>query len=280
VATTTAGDGVAIYYETWGRGEPLLLLPGLGADLRLWVCQRHVFGRRFRCIALDSRGAGRSGKPVGPYSLEQMAADAVAVLDAEGIGSAHLLGFSMGSYAAQLLAVRHPERVRSLVLAGTACRHHSWRRDLLGEWVALASERGMHVMARRALPWLVGPRTIRRFGLGLNLLWPLILSQPAAAFAAQVGALLDASDEYCSELATVAAPTLVLAGAHDRLTPPPEAEQVANLVPGAELAVIGGAGHAVMVEAAPEFNLAVLSFLSTVTETTPPRVSADLTRSG
>jgi 3-oxoadipate enol-lactonase len=262
VATATAGDGVEIYYETWGRGEPLLLLPGLGADLRIWVCQRLVFGRRHRCIALDSRGAGRSGKPPGPYSLEAMAADAVAVLDAEGIDSAHILGYSMGSYAAQILGVRYPERVRSLILAGTACRHHPWRRELLAGWAATAGERGVHVMARQALPWLVGPRTVRRFGLGINLAWPLILSQPAPAFAAQVGALLDASDEYCAALASITAPTLVVAGTEDRLTPPADAEQVAGAVPGARLALIPGAGHGLMLEAAPEFNLAVLGFLA------------------
>jgi 3-oxoadipate enol-lactonase len=262
VARATAGDGVDIYYETWGRGEPLLLLPGLGADLRIWVCQRMVFGRRYRCIALDSRGAGRSGKPPGPYSLEDMAADAVAVLDAEGVDSARILGYSMGSYVAQILAVRYPERVRSLVLAGTACRHHPWRRELLAGWMATAAERGVHVMARQALPWLVGPRTVRRFGLGINLAWPLILSQPAPAFAAQVGALLDAPDEYCSELAGITAPTLVVVGSEDRLTPPADAEQVAGFVPGARLALIPGAGHGLMMEAAPEFNLAVLGFLA------------------
>ena len=159
MATAQAGDGTVIYYETWGRGEPLLLISGLATDLRIWACQRLVFGRRFRCIALDNRGSGRSGKPDGPYSLEQMAADAVAVLDAEGVGRAHVVGHSMGSYIAQVMAVEHADRLRSLTLAGTACRHQPWRLELLDRWQETARTRGVHAWARRAFPYLLGPRT-------------------------------------------------------------------------------------------------------------------------
>jgi 3-oxoadipate enol-lactonase len=265
VAKVRAGDGTEIYYETWGRGEPLLLLPGLGGDVRIWACQRLAFGRRYRCIAVDHRGSGRSGKPPGPYSLMEMAADATAALDAEGVASAHVLGYSMGSYPAQILALTQPPRVRSLVLVASSSRHHFWRRQLLADWSEVARGRGVHVMARRAFPYLLGRRTARRFGLWLNLLWPLILSQPAHAFAAQVDALLDFSDEYRLYLAQITVPTLVLVGAQDRLTPPGDAEELAALVPGARLQIVGGAGHALMVEAAPDFNIAVLDFLAGVT---------------
>jgi 3-oxoadipate enol-lactonase len=261
--TARAGDGAGIYYETWGRrgGEPLLLIPGLTADLRIWACQRLVFGRRYRCIAVDNRGSGRSDKPPGPYSLAQMADDALAVLDAEGVDAAHILGYSMGSFAAADLALVHPERVRSLVLAGATCRHHQWRRELLTAWVEVARSRGVPVMVRRASPWLLGP-TGRRFGLAMSLLWPLVLSQPAHAFAAQVEALLELSDEAAVGLGAINVPTLVLVGGADRLTPPADAEEVAALIPGSSLATIPGAGHGLMVEAAPGFNAAVLTFLA------------------
>lgn len=257
-----AGDGVEIYYETWGRGEPLLLIPGLGADLRIWACQRLAFGRRHRCIALDNRGAGRSGKPPGPYSLEQMAADAATVLDAERVDRAHVVAYSMGSYAAQILAVTQPERIRSLVLVGTARRHHDWRRDLLAGWADTAARDGVHVMARQALPWVMGPRNARRFGLWINLLWPLILQQPAHAFVAQVDALLAATEDTLEQLAGVATPTLVVAGGEDRLTPPEDADELAALVPGARSVTIAGAGHGLVIEAAAEFNEVVLGFLA------------------
>jgi 3-oxoadipate enol-lactonase len=259
VATAQAGDGTVIYYEAWGRGEPLLLLSGLATDLRIWACQRMVFGRRFRCIAVDNRGSGRSGKPDGPYTLEQMAADAAAVLDAEGIGRVHVVGHSMGSYIAQMLAVEHPDRVRSLTLAGTACRHQPWRLELLDCWKETAQNHGVHGWARRAFPYLLGPRTAWTLGLFINLLWPVILQQPAHGFDGQIAAILAAPD--CARLAGIAVPTLVVCGSRDTLTTPADAAEVASLIPAARVVTLRGAGHGMMLEAAPDFNEAVLGFL-------------------
>ena len=109
------------------------MIQGLGADKHGWTLQRLALAPGYRTVALDNRGAGRSDKPHGPYSLEQMADDAMAVLDDAGIESAHIVGASMGGAIAQIVALKHPERVRSLTLACTACRNHPWRRELLGE---------------------------------------------------------------------------------------------------------------------------------------------------
>jgi len=264
LATAQAGDGTVIYYEAWGRGEPLLLVSGLATDLRIWACQRMVLGRRFRCIALDNRGSGRSGKPEGPYTLEEMAADAVAVLDAEGVGRAHVVGHSMGSYIAQMLAVEHPDRLRSLTLAGTACRHQPWRLELLSRWQETARTQGVHAWARRAFPWLLGPRTAWTLGLFINLLWPVILQQPSHGFDGQIAALIGAPDDAPARLGGIEVPTLVLCGSKDTLTTPADAAEVASLVPGARLVTLKGAGHGLMLEAAPDFNEAVLSFLGDV----------------
>lgn len=275
MATARAGDGTAIYYETWGRGEPLLLISGLATDLRIWACQRLVFGRRFRCIAMDNRGAGRSEKPDGPYALEQMAADAIAVLDAEGIDRAHVLGHSMGSYVAQMLAVHHGDRLATLTLAGTACRHHPWRLDLLARWQETARNHGVHAWARRAFPHLLGPRTAWTFGLFINMLWPMILRQPAHAFDAQIEALLRAPDCERGRLESIDVPTLVVCGARDTLTTPADAAEVASLIPNARLVNLRRAGHGLMLEAAPDFNAAVLGFLS---EAARPTTAAARTR--
>jgi pimeloyl-ACP methyl ester carboxylesterase len=264
LATAQAGDGTSIYYEAWGRGEPLLFLSGLATDLRIWACQRLVFGRRFRCIAVDNRGSGRSGKPEGPYTLEQMAADAVAVLDAEGVGRAHVVGHSMGSYIAQVLAVEHPDRVRTLTLAGTACRHQPWRLELLARWQETARTHGVHAWARRAFPWLLGPRTAWTFGLFINLLWPIILQQPAHAFDSQMAALIGAPEDAPARLRGVEVPTLVVCGSRDTLTTPADAAEVAALIPGARVVILKGAGHGLMLEAAADFNNAVLEFLTGV----------------
>ena len=267
---TEGVDGARIHYEVAGRpdGEPLLLIQGVGADLKGWAAQRYALGRRHRLLLVDNRGAGGSDRPEGAYDLEVMASDAVAALDAEGIDSAHVMGASMGGVLAQIIVVRHPHRVRSLVLACTACHHHEWRVELLEGWAELAETRGMRALTGEAIRWLVGPRHHVRFRLPFGLLGPLVLNLPAHAFAAQARAITAMSDEVRDELRHVAVPTLVIVGSQDILTPLADSDELAELIPGAELSVIPGAAHGLMIEAANAFNERVLDFLVRVTDAT------------
>ena len=261
-----AGDGVGIHYEVWGRKDrtPVLMIQGLGTDSRGWALQRVPFGRRHHCIAPDNRGTGRSEKPAGAYDLEEMARDAVAALDAEGIERAHVMGASMGGVIAQIVAVRFPDRVRSLTLACTACRHHEWRRELLAEWADEVSRHGMQALAADGLRWLVGPRLQRRFGIWINVLARVILSMPPEPFVSQVQAILDMTDDVRFELHTVSVPTLVITGSQDALTPVGDAEEIAELIPGSRLVIVSGAAHGVMAEAPNAYNDTVLRFLAEV----------------
>lgn len=262
MAFATAADGTRLHYQVLGRSstEPLLMLQGLGTDLTGWTLQRLPFARRFRTIAMDNRGAGRSDKPFGRYTIEQMADDAVAVLDHAGVERAHVIGASMGGVVAQVLAVRHPERVASLVLVSTACRNFSWRRDLLSSWASMANERGTPFMARRAIRWVVGPRSLRRFWPALGWFGPLAFGLPAHAFASQVRAILDAPEDLADRLGELALPVLVVVGNQDILTPRGDSEELAERIPGAELVVISGAAHGLMVEHATTLNRVVLDF--------------------
>lgn len=277
MAFTRAADGTRIAFEVFGRadGEPLVLIQGLGADRRGWFRQRRAFGARFRCLALDNRGVGASDKPPGPYDLEVMADDVVAVLDAAGFSSAHLVGASLGGVLAQIVAVRHPERVRSLVLACTACRHLPWRRELFAEWAEVAEADGMRAFASRNLKWLVGSRSLRRFWPAMSVLGPLALNVPVESFVAQVRAILAADDDLRFALAEISAPTLVLVGSQDILTPLGDAEELASLIPGAELAVVSGGAHGFMAEHAGAFNRTVLAFLARVAVASSPPIDAD-----
>lgn len=262
-----AEDGVQIAYDRWGRrdGPPALLIQGLGTDSRGWALQRMAFGRRYRCFAPDNRGVGRTGAVPGPYSLDQMARDAVAVLDAEGVSRAHVIGASMGGVIAQIIGVLHPERTRSLVLACTSCRHHEWRREVLQEWaVAVLEGGGMAALGDDGLRWLVGPRLRKRFGMWLNILARILLHAAASGFAAQVQAILDAPDELRFELRHVRVPALVITGSQDALTPIGDAEELAEMIPYAQLVELRGAAHGLMVEAPNAFNDAVLDFLDRV----------------
>ena len=272
MAFAEAADGTRLHYEVFGarRGEPLLLIQGLGADSRGWLRQRRAFAGRYRCIVFDNRGAGRSDHPPAPYDLEVMAADAIAVLDAAGVGRAHILGVSMGGIFAQIIAVRHPDRVRSLVLACTACRHHEWRRALLAEWAATAAAHGMGPFARQAVRWLIGPRSLRRFWPAVGLVGPLAMTGSPDAFVAQVEAILAMDDALRGELAGVAVPSLVLVGSQDILTPMGDSEELAEEIPGAELVVVRGAAHGFMLEHGATFNRAVLEFLDRATRTSMP----------
>jgi len=265
--TVIATDGAEIAYDVWGRrdGEPLLMIQGLGTDSRGWALQRMAMGRRFRCYAPDNRGTGQSAKPPGPYDLNQMALDALAVLDAEGVERAHVMGASMGGVIAQIIGVLHPDRVSSLVLACTACQHHEWRRELLQEWADAVGERGMGALGPDAMHWLIGPRLRRRFGVWLNLLARLVLQSGPEPFIAQVQAILDAPDEIRAELVNVTAPTLVITGSQDALTPVGDAEEIAELIPGARLEILPGAAHGLMAEAPNTYNDIVLKFLTAVT---------------
>ncbi len=259
-----AHDGVRLHYRVTGRrsGPPVLMIQGLGADKHGWDLQRLALAPRYHTIAHDNRGAGRSDKPHGAYSLEQMAADAIAVLDHVGVDDAHIVGASMGGVIAQLIGLRHPERVRSLTLACTACEHHAWRRELLAEWAEIAQTRGMGAMTSVAARWVIGPRSFRRLSPAVGWMGPLALSRPPHAFVGQVAGILDIDDELADRLTDVTAPTLVIVGNQDILTPRGDSEQLADLIPNSELAVISGAAHGFMIEHWTTFNSVLLDFLA------------------
>src|SRR5215469_10139770 len=112
-------QGAKIYWDEQGKGEPILLIMGLGYSSVMWYRTRPILAARYRTLAFDNRGLGRSDVPAGPYPIALMASDAAAVLDAAETESAHVLGISMGGMIAQEFALEYPQRVRSLILGCT-----------------------------------------------------------------------------------------------------------------------------------------------------------------
>ena len=135
-----SGD-IELYFDSTGAGAPVLLVMGLGMNATGWWRTVPVLARSHRVVAFDNRGMGRSGKPPGPYTMDELADDAVAVLDAAGEPAAHVYGISLGGMIAQHIALRHPDRVRGLVLGATTAG---------GELVAAADPVTLAFFFRRA----------------------------------------------------------------------------------------------------------------------------------
>lgn len=266
MAFATMTDGTRIHYKAAGRpgAPPLLMIQGLGADHHGWDMQRLALAPLYKVITPDNRGVGRSSRPSTPFTLEQMADDAIAVLDKEGHDTAHVVGASMGGAIAQILAVKYPHRIRSLTLACTSSTNPQWRRDLLDKWSYIASTRGMAALGREAGRWVIGPRSFRRMWPAMGWLGPFAMGRPGTDFQAQVDAILNSVDELekmHDKLAEIEVPALVIVGNQDILTPRGDSELLREMIPTAEMVVISGAAHGFMVEHASTFNKELISFL-------------------
>src|SRR4051812_18998668 len=119
-------NGLRLHYADSGKGVPLVFLNGLAGDHLYWMGQVRAFAKRFRCLALDNRDAGQSSYAEGPYSIGDLAEDVACLLNSLDLPAAHVVGLSLGGMIAQELALRHPERVKSLFLVGTVARCDHW----------------------------------------------------------------------------------------------------------------------------------------------------------
>lgn len=256
-------DGTRIHYEVTGKSgaTPVLMIQGLGASKNAWNLQRIAMATRFRIISFDNRGAGRSDKPTEPFTLEQMADDALAVLDAAGIETAHVVGASMGGVISQIVAVKYPQRVRSLTLVCTACRNHPWRQELLQSWAKTAADKGMIEVGKIAAQWVMSPRSFRRLVPAFTWMGPLAALRPRHSFVSQIDAILNTREDLVDQLSTITAPTMVIVGNQDILTPRGDSEEIAERIPNAELVVISGAAHGLMMEHSSTFNRILIEFL-------------------
>lgn len=260
----TPGVPQGLYVEERGSGFPLLLIQGLGYASWAWRFQWAAFAPRWRTIAFDNRGTGRSSKPPGPYSIDLLADDAADLLHSLGVEQAHVLGLSMGGYISQTLALRHPELVRSLVLAGTGPgepTHVPVPEDTLSEWLAhahLAPEE--YARATMHLSYSPGWTTEHAELFEELLAARLEFPTPREAWRAQYDACVRFVEEGLP-IEQIQAPTLVVHGDRDRVVPLSNGQAIARRIPRAELLILDGCGHVVPIEEPDRFNEAVVSFL-------------------
>jgi 3-oxoadipate enol-lactonase len=239
-----------LHYDIEGRPDapPLLLIMGMGFSSRAWHTFPSALAERFRVVAYDNCGAGRSTVPGSLWRTRDMADDAAAVLDAAGAPSAYVFGLSMGGLVAQELVLRHPARVRALALGGTFAGHLRAKKPNLRTtydfFVAVA--RGRRIPPARVADLLVtrehfasDPAAFRSWLRETENVKPSIAARQIAAVM-----LHDTS----SRLRRIAVPTLVITGERDRLVPPANSRRLAALIPGARLVVMPRAGHVFPVE--------------------------------
>ena len=238
--------GHELYHERRGSGEPLLLIQGMSGNHLHWGEPfRSLIEPQFDTIIFDNRGIGRSAPMTGPFTIADLADDAAALLDVLGIEEAHVMGISMGGMAAQELALRHPERVRTLVLGCTTAGGANATPtdpEVVGRLAELFMSGRIGEVFAEGFRFNVSSEfaadqgnvdTFRQIAAELPMELPIMLAQ----FQAVTG------HDTSSRLGDIATPTLILHGSDDRILPVGNAHHLAALMPDARLEIFDGVGH-------------------------------------
>lgn len=252
--------GARIHYRLDGPsdGPTLLLSNSLGTDLHMWDWQIPAFSSAFRVVRYDCRGHGRSGVPPAPYTIEDLGADALAVLDAVGAERAHLCGESLGGLVALWLAAHHPERVDRAVFASTAGR--------IGTpelWEARAQsvrDQGMEGVADTVIERFFSSGFRERHSEIVRPIRTTLLSTAAEGYIGCCMALRDA--DLREQVPKIRSPSLVVAGLHDLATPVSDAEWLHSKITRSELVVLEEAAHLCSIERPERFGEVVVRFLT------------------
>lgn len=265
-------DGVRLHLEITGEGEPLLLIHEFAGDSRSWAPQVEHFSSRYRCIAYDARGYPPSDVPGDPaaYSMDRAVSDAIAVLDGLEVERAHVVGLSMGGFTALHLGLRHPERARSIVVAGAGYgaqpdNQAGFQRECAATAQAFSEEGSVAVATRYA----VGPARVQLQNKNPEQ-WEIFArhlgehSAEGAAFTmlgvqSRRPSLYDLRDE----LSRMTAPCLILTGDEDEGCLEPDL-MLKRAIPTSGLAILPKTGHTANLEEPEVFNATVERFLDAV----------------
>ena len=250
-------------YREAGTGRPLVLLHAFPLSSTMWLEQRDGLAAECRVITPDQRGFG--GSPLGddPPSLDAAADDVAELLERLDLQQVVLGGLSMGGYVAMALLRRHPERVAALILADTKASADADAGKANRERIAAAveSDESSTVLVDEVLPALLGGTTTSTRPLVSGRVRGLVQAAPAAAVAWAQRAMAGRPDSF-DTLRGFDKPALVIVGAEDALSPPPDAEAMVEALPHGRLVVIPEAGHLTAVETPESFNAQVAGFLA------------------
>jgi 3-oxoadipate enol-lactonase/4-carboxymuconolactone decarboxylase len=256
-------NGLPVHVQVSGpeRAPVLLLLHSLGTSLHVWDEQAAALAARFRVVRPDLRGHGLTAVPPGPYTIETMARDVLAVLDALGIARAHVGGLSIGGLVAQALAAEAPERVASLILCDTAMAippAEMWR-----ERAAIARGKGLEALVEAVMArWVTPGFADRPPAAGLRA---MLLRTAPEGYAGAAEAI--ATADLSGRTKRLRLPALVMVGERDEATPLASAEALRAAIEGARLEILPGAAHIPTVETPEAVSAAMAGFLSGLAET-------------
>ncbi len=254
------GGGNRLFYEELGEGPPVVLIHGLADDHRLWRHQVPALSRRFRTIAIDIRGHGRSSKPPGPYSVPLFATDVVTLLDSLAIGRARFIGLSMGGGISQTLALRHADRVEAIALVSTSSTFPQTTRDRFHDRAATAEREGMGPVVESMIERWFTPRFRAERPDEVELTRATVLANDPFAFAASARA--NSEREWTDALGDIHCPVLFIGGADDPGDARRSAATFAAHLPQLQAHILDNASHLLPVEHPELTNELLLRFLS------------------
>jgi pimeloyl-ACP methyl ester carboxylesterase len=263
----THTNGIDIYYEIHGSGDPLVLINGLGYDLWMWHKMIPGLAKYFQVVAFDNRGVGQTDKPEGPYTAQMLADDTAGLLEALGIHRTAVLGHSMGGFVAQALVLSRPDLVSQLILSATnfgGPNHIPVTQEALAVLTDIESDplerlkRGILVSCAPGFGDAF-PEFVQEW-LGYRVENPI---QPAPYQAQIAIGMALMSEEACFEprLKAIQAPTLILFGDHDKVVPPGNADLLAREIPNSTIKILPNAGHFYPFDATDAAVAAVVEFL-------------------
>jgi pimeloyl-ACP methyl ester carboxylesterase len=255
-------NGVELYYEISGSGPCLVLIEGLGVATWIWEKQTPELSKHFTILTYDNRGAGKSEKPAGPYSISMMADDLASLLDSLKISQAHILGISMGGFIAQDFALRYPQKVDRLVLVSTSAGgpdHVPMAPEVLAQM--FATDGAPRNLTQRKLA-LAYSDSFMQDSLEVEHLIDLRLADPQPPHAYMAQAMAGAAFNLSDKIQQIQAPCLIMAATGDRLVPVANAHNLAKKIPNNQLKIYEGYGHQFFVENAEMFNRDVIAFLT------------------
>ncbi|MBF97282.1 MAG: 3-oxoadipate enol-lactonase [Pelagibacterales bacterium] len=256
-------NGIDIHYQIDGdvSDRPIMCSNSLASNLNMWDLQiEHLLAQGFGIIRYDSRGHGQSEAPKGPYSIEMLADDAAGLLTTLGIQHVHFCGLSKGGMVAQMMGVRHPDRVKSLIIADSAAFMPA--KDTWEQRIQAVTAGGMEAVVDATLERWITSEGRDRLPDQVELIRRMILNTPVQGFVACSEAIK--SMDMRPGNPKITAPTLVICGKQDTGTTPQQAEEIAEAVPNAELELIDNAAHLANIEQHEVFNSLLSKFLAKV----------------